>query len=137
MNHVLIYIPSYFDYVRLRNYFRREGLNFVQICEYSKVRSIRTIYVQVSKHQDRCLPNITQCCLGSLFSSLKMEAAGSSKTSVTIHYPAWCHVPQEPNHLIFIIVRTRKLYLSQRSSHWILFHNTEGLERSPMESNVM
>jgi len=40
MNHVLIYIPSYFDYVRLRNYFRREGLNFVQICEYSKVRTI-------------------------------------------------------------------------------------------------
>lgn len=37
MSHVLIYIPSYFDYVRLRNYFRREGLNFVQICEYSKV----------------------------------------------------------------------------------------------------
>ncbi|PNF37678.1 Digestive organ expansion factor-like protein [Cryptotermes secundus] len=36
MSHVLIYIPSYFDYVRLRNYFRREGLNFVQICEYSK-----------------------------------------------------------------------------------------------------
>jgi hypothetical protein len=37
MSHVVIYIPSYFDYVRLRNYFRREGLNFVQICEYSKV----------------------------------------------------------------------------------------------------
>ncbi|KAJ4447506.1 hypothetical protein ANN_09513 [Periplaneta americana] len=36
MNHVLIYIPSYFDYVRLRNYFKKEGLNFVQICEYSK-----------------------------------------------------------------------------------------------------
>lgn len=36
MNHVLVYVPSYFDYVRLRNYFRREGLDFVQICEYSK-----------------------------------------------------------------------------------------------------
>lgn len=40
-SHVLIYVPSYFDYVRLRNYFKREGLGFVQICEYSKVRSIK------------------------------------------------------------------------------------------------
>jgi hypothetical protein len=44
MSHVLIYIPSYFDYVRLRNYFRREGLSFVQICEYSKVRDSMNNY---------------------------------------------------------------------------------------------
>ncbi|XP_008549358.1 U3 small nucleolar RNA-associated protein 25 homolog [Microplitis demolitor] len=36
MNHTLIFVPSYFDYVKLRNYFKKEDLNFVQICEYSK-----------------------------------------------------------------------------------------------------
>ncbi|XP_043917749.1 U3 small nucleolar RNA-associated protein 25 homolog isoform X2 [Protopterus annectens] len=36
MSHTLIYIPSYFDYVRLRNYFKSEELNFTCICEYTK-----------------------------------------------------------------------------------------------------
>ncbi|XP_043367743.1 U3 small nucleolar RNA-associated protein 25 homolog isoform X3 [Dermochelys coriacea] len=36
MSHTLIYIPSYFDYVRLRNYFKKEELNFTHICEYTK-----------------------------------------------------------------------------------------------------
>lgn len=36
MNHTAIFVPSYFDYVKLRNYFKKEELNFVQICEYSK-----------------------------------------------------------------------------------------------------
>uniref|UniRef100_A0A8C8SDD1 U3 small nucleolar RNA-associated protein 25 homolog n=1 Tax=Pelusios castaneus TaxID=367368 RepID=A0A8C8SDD1_9SAUR len=36
MSHTLIYVPSYFDYVRLRNYFKREELNFTHICEYTK-----------------------------------------------------------------------------------------------------
>ncbi|CAG9764899.1 unnamed protein product [Ceutorhynchus assimilis] len=36
MKQTLIYIPSYFDYVKIRNYFKREDINFVQICEYSK-----------------------------------------------------------------------------------------------------
>ncbi|CAB3245744.1 unnamed protein product [Arctia plantaginis] len=36
MSHTLIYVPSYFDYVRLRNYFKKEDIGFVQICEYSK-----------------------------------------------------------------------------------------------------
>lgn len=34
--HCMIYIPSYFDYVRIRNYFKSENMNFVQICEYTK-----------------------------------------------------------------------------------------------------
>ena len=58
MNHVLIYIPSYFDYVRLRNYFRREGLNFVQICEYSKVRSIMCQYCNIKTAVFQ-----TSCCV--------------------------------------------------------------------------
>uniref|UniRef100_A0A674MBR7 U3 small nucleolar RNA-associated protein 25 homolog n=1 Tax=Takifugu rubripes TaxID=31033 RepID=A0A674MBR7_TAKRU len=35
MSHTLIYIPSYFDYVRLRNYMKKEELDFASICEYS------------------------------------------------------------------------------------------------------
>ncbi|XP_059487983.1 U3 small nucleolar RNA-associated protein 25 homolog [Neocloeon triangulifer] len=36
MSHTLIYVPSYFDYVRLRNHFNKQDIGFVQICEYSK-----------------------------------------------------------------------------------------------------
>lgn len=39
MKQTLIFVPSYFDYVRLRNYFKKEDIGFVQICEYSKVRN--------------------------------------------------------------------------------------------------
>lgn len=38
MTGVLIYVPSYFDYVRIRNYLKQNDYNFVQICEYSKVK---------------------------------------------------------------------------------------------------
>ncbi|XP_071595648.1 U3 small nucleolar RNA-associated protein 25 homolog isoform X1 [Heliangelus exortis] len=36
MSHTLIFVPSYFDFVRLRNYFKKEDLNFTHICEYTK-----------------------------------------------------------------------------------------------------
>ncbi|XP_017883587.1 digestive organ expansion factor homolog [Ceratina calcarata] len=36
MNHTLIFVPSYFDFVKLRNYLKKEEYSFVQICEYSK-----------------------------------------------------------------------------------------------------
>ncbi|XP_008196323.2 U3 small nucleolar RNA-associated protein 25 homolog [Tribolium castaneum] len=36
MKQTMIYVPSYFDFVRLRNYFKKEELSFGQICEYSK-----------------------------------------------------------------------------------------------------
>ncbi|XP_077013807.1 U3 small nucleolar RNA-associated protein 25 homolog isoform X2 [Tamandua tetradactyla] len=36
MSHTLIYVPSYFDFVRLRNYFKKEELNFTHICEYTR-----------------------------------------------------------------------------------------------------
>ncbi|XP_010749311.3 U3 small nucleolar RNA-associated protein 25 homolog [Larimichthys crocea] len=35
MSHTLIYIPSYFDYIRLRNFMKKEEINFASICEYS------------------------------------------------------------------------------------------------------
>lgn len=40
MKHTLIYVANYFDYVRLRNYFKKEDIGFVQICEYSKDNKI-------------------------------------------------------------------------------------------------
>nr|XP_023021068.1 digestive organ expansion factor homolog [Leptinotarsa decemlineata] len=40
MKQTMIFVPSYFDYVRLRNYFRKEDIGFVQICEYSKEAKI-------------------------------------------------------------------------------------------------
>ncbi|NXR59231.1 DIEXF factor, partial [Rhadina sibilatrix] len=40
MSHTLVYVPSYFDYVRLRNYFKKEDLNFTHICEYSKKAAV-------------------------------------------------------------------------------------------------
>ncbi|XP_064159609.1 U3 small nucleolar RNA-associated protein 25 homolog [Anguilla rostrata] len=36
MGHTLIYVPSYFDFVRLRNHLKREEVNFASLCEYSK-----------------------------------------------------------------------------------------------------
>ncbi|XP_012265975.2 U3 small nucleolar RNA-associated protein 25 homolog [Athalia rosae] len=36
MNHTLVYIPCYFDFVKIRNYLKKEELSFCQICEYSK-----------------------------------------------------------------------------------------------------
>jgi U3 small nucleolar RNA-associated protein 25 len=53
MAHCFIYIPSYFDYVRLRNYFKKEELSFVQICEYSKegkVARARDMFFHGSAH---------------------------------------------------------------------------------------
>ena len=47
MAHCLIYIPSYFDYVRVRNYFKMEELSFTQVCEYTKDKKIsraRTLF---------------------------------------------------------------------------------------------
>ncbi|KAF4532195.1 hypothetical protein B566_EDAN002257 [Ephemera danica] len=36
MSHTMVFVSSYFDYVKVRNYFKREDTSFVQICEYSK-----------------------------------------------------------------------------------------------------
>lgn len=43
--HCLIFIPSYFDFVRIRNYFKKETMNFVQICEYTKVSNLNAIHL--------------------------------------------------------------------------------------------
>lgn len=40
LDHTLILVSSYFDYVRLRNHFRREKLSFTQICEYTEENKV-------------------------------------------------------------------------------------------------
>ncbi|CAL8271524.1 unnamed protein product [Merluccius merluccius] len=35
MSHTMIYIPSYFDYVRLRNHMKKADMSFAGACEYS------------------------------------------------------------------------------------------------------
>ncbi|XP_003800552.1 digestive organ expansion factor homolog [Otolemur garnettii] len=52
MSHTLIYIPSYFDFVRLRNFFKKEELNFTHICEYTQksgVSRARHFFLQGEK----------------------------------------------------------------------------------------
>lgn len=43
-SHIVLFIPSYFDYVRVRNYFRRlqeeEEVTFCQCCEYTTVPNV-------------------------------------------------------------------------------------------------
>lgn len=36
MSHTFIYVPSYFDFVRLRNYLKKEDVSFANISEYSQ-----------------------------------------------------------------------------------------------------
>jgi hypothetical protein len=136
MNHVLIYIPSYFDYVRLRNYFRREGLNFVQICEYSKVRSIRTImhkYWNIKTAVFRISRSVVWVHFFPPW-RWKQQAPAKRPLLSTILHGFMCH----RNLIIWYLSLwepTDCISLSQCLSHWILFHYTEGTERSPVESD--
>lgn len=47
-SHTLIFVPSYFDFVRLRNYMKLQNESFVQIHEYAetgKVAKARQLFV--------------------------------------------------------------------------------------------
>uniref|UniRef100_A0A3P9IVV7 U3 small nucleolar RNA-associated protein 25 homolog n=1 Tax=Oryzias latipes TaxID=8090 RepID=A0A3P9IVV7_ORYLA len=53
ISHTLVYIPSYFDYIRLRNYMKKEGMSFTSICEYSSKSEIsraRHFFLRGDKH---------------------------------------------------------------------------------------
>lgn len=53
MAHCMVFVPSYFDYVRIRNYFQKEELSFMQICEYTKDNKIskaRTLFYHGGTH---------------------------------------------------------------------------------------
>jgi len=41
MGYTAIFVPSYFDFVRLRNYFKREALECAQISEYSQQKEVQ------------------------------------------------------------------------------------------------
>lgn len=51
-SHVLIYISCYFDFVRIRNYFRKEDVDFVGLCEYTKEGKIAEARAQLF-HESR------------------------------------------------------------------------------------
>ncbi|XP_037084908.1 digestive organ expansion factor homolog isoform X2 [Pollicipes pollicipes] len=53
MNQTLLLVPSYFDYVRIRNHFIKETVNFVQVCEYTKdsrVSRARDMFYHGKRH---------------------------------------------------------------------------------------
>ncbi|XP_054717806.1 U3 small nucleolar RNA-associated protein 25 homolog [Uloborus diversus] len=53
MAQTLVYIPSYFDFVRLRNHFREMELSCVMICEYSKkgkIAQARDVFFKGYRH---------------------------------------------------------------------------------------
>uniref|UniRef100_A0A182YQW3 U3 small nucleolar RNA-associated protein 25 homolog n=1 Tax=Anopheles stephensi TaxID=30069 RepID=A0A182YQW3_ANOST len=53
MARCMIYVPSYFDFIRLRNHFKKEELSFTQICEYTtdaKIARARDMFYHGSKH---------------------------------------------------------------------------------------
>ncbi|KAI4492717.1 hypothetical protein M0804_002508 [Polistes exclamans] len=53
MNHTLIYVVDYYDFVKLRNYLKKEEINFVQISDYSreaKVARARDMFFHSDAH---------------------------------------------------------------------------------------
>jgi len=52
VSNIGIFIPSYFDFVRVRNYFKKEEISFVQISEYSQRSNIsraRSMFLEKRK----------------------------------------------------------------------------------------
>uniref|UniRef100_A0A6B2ELZ1 Digestive organ expansion factor homolog n=1 Tax=Phlebotomus kandelakii TaxID=1109342 RepID=A0A6B2ELZ1_9DIPT len=53
MAHCLIFVPNYFDFVRIRNYFKKESIGFVQVCEYTedaKIARARDMFFHSGAH---------------------------------------------------------------------------------------
>ena len=38
--HTMVFVPSYFDFVRVRRWFDRSDLDFLEVCEYTKDRDV-------------------------------------------------------------------------------------------------
>lgn len=50
LSHVMIFIPSYFDFVRLRNYFEENTISFTSISELSQCYIFfRNLYHEIVK----------------------------------------------------------------------------------------
>ena len=41
LSHILVYIPSYFDYIKIRNFLEDTDVKFVSVHEYSEPNEIR------------------------------------------------------------------------------------------------
>jgi U3 small nucleolar RNA-associated protein 25 len=53
MYHTMIFVPSYFDYVRVRNWCNGADLDFTEVCEYTKDKKIaeaRDLFFHSDKH---------------------------------------------------------------------------------------
>uniref|UniRef100_A0A1B0CS58 Integrator complex subunit 11 n=2 Tax=Lutzomyia longipalpis TaxID=7200 RepID=A0A1B0CS58_LUTLO len=53
MAHCLIFVPNYFDFVRIRNYCKKESISFVQVCEYTedaKIARARDMFYHSGAH---------------------------------------------------------------------------------------
>ncbi|TRY72457.1 hypothetical protein TCAL_01022 [Tigriopus californicus] len=53
MYHTAIVVPSYFDYVKVRNWFKKSDLDFLEICEYTKdgkVAKARDLFFHSDTH---------------------------------------------------------------------------------------
>lgn len=40
MFHTMVVVPSYFDFVKVRNWFRQSDLDFMDVCEYTKDKKV-------------------------------------------------------------------------------------------------
>jgi U3 small nucleolar RNA-associated protein 25 len=43
--HIAIFVPSYFDFVRLRNHFKKDEISFSNISEYAEGNASREVLV--------------------------------------------------------------------------------------------
>ncbi|EDO40297.1 predicted protein, partial [Nematostella vectensis] len=81
MGHTAIFVPSYFDFVRLRNHFRRNEIPFAQISEY-RLRGIKNIIFYELPHYAHFYPEI----LNFLDTGSNNQSASSSPITCTILY---------------------------------------------------
>jgi U3 small nucleolar RNA-associated protein 25 len=89
--HTIIYIPAYFDYVRLRNWFRKQcreidRMNFTTLCEYTDAGDVTRnrstffhgkaeycLYTERFHFYNRCLPFCNRCLLASSKNLLNID----------------------------------------------------------------
>ena len=43
MDHTLVFVPSYFDFVKVRNWFKKEDLDYSEISEYTKDKKVAQV----------------------------------------------------------------------------------------------
>ncbi|TST98532.1 Digestive organ expansion factor [Bagarius yarrelli] len=55
MSHTLIYVPSYFDFVRVRNYLKKEDVSFCMLSEYSSRSEVSRARYYFSKGEKQFL----------------------------------------------------------------------------------